>query len=790
MLITQAEKEKFLADMSEADFRERVIRRLFKTIGFKDGRDLCGPEEFGKDAVFIDTDRFGDESVIAIQTKTGSVTMAGDPSKNLHVILAQLRTALDHPHICVRTKTKKLPSIVYLAASGVINANARAYLEREISNPRLKFLDRDDLITKVDENCPEIWSGVIAQVSPYLKSLADRVDELSVSLNDNNHAQSTFGAFAAASDNTFVDPVLAYQEVKLERRNGRVFEDISFVDVRGSQLFRSSGIRALILGDAGSGKTTLMIRLAYSLAKSANISRKIYRVPIFARAFEFVGANGSSFQILSDLVIRNHSLQALPFSFEDMEAGRVVLLVDGLDELSEDHDRQSVIDFCLRFVDEHPKCSMALTTRPYSSVDRLDGLNRFRRYRIAPLSIEDASKMLTNLDSKKDQDANSEWRRETLRKLEGVHGVELNPLLVTVFAVSSKIDKKDIPANITELFAKFTELMLGRWDEKKGFDKQYQAKIKDALLSEFAFDLHKRGDSTFKRAEFIDFATARLKKVNRAADIGTLVSEILDRSGLLRGDEEVQFRHHLLQEYFASKGIPNIDFIRDEVGNDWWRNSVVFYFGGRPDSVAQLLDVATSNSFEPAQSFIAVGLALQACYFSNTDEKIDVWKWVNGAASAGLVSDLLPCLDDKYPVSHFLAGYLEARDSLALTGIQDQEFDIAGWCSGDKALEEHRSFWYAVGLGELGEFELLEKFLIKETIRDPLLLTAVHIGCFFAEHMRELSSDKKLVVSRIVNKLNPLVESNRRKITEEFRGQLLEYRRGGVVALDEPEPTK
>ncbi len=790
MFITQTEKEKFLAELSEENFREQIVRRLFKAIGFRDGRDLCGPEEFGKDAIFIDTDRFGDESFVAVQTKIGAITMAGDPSKNLHTILSQLRTALDQPHICVRSKARKLPSVVYLAASGTINANARSYIQSEISNPRLKFLDRDDLIAKVDEKCPEIWSGIVAEVSPYLKSLADRVDELSISVQDINNAQSSLGAFAAASDRAFVDLLLGYQELTLEKRDGQITEGFRFVEVRGSQLFRNDGVRALVLGEAGSGKTTLMIRLAYLLAKNSSVSRKTYRVPVLVRAFELVTQAGDVFSTLSNLVLKNHALRALPFGLEDFEAGRVVLLVDGLDELAESADRQAVIDFCLRYVDAYPRCSMALTTRPYSSVDRLAGLNRFKRFRMSSLSIEDASKMLANLDSQKGAAAAADWRRETLRKLQGIHGVDLNPLLVTVFAVSTKIDKKDVPANIAELFAKFTELMLGRWDEKKGLDQQYQAKVKEALLSEFAFELHKSGGSSFQRSEFVAFAARRLREINLTADLDLLVAELLDRSGLLRGDEEMEFRHHLLQEYFAAKGMPGIEFVRGVVADDWWRNSVVFYFGANPRNVEQLLDVATSNSGRAADSFIAVGLALQACYLSKIDDRIDVWKWVNGAAASSLIELESAAQEEKYPLTHFIGGYLEARDALALSGIEDGGHHLAEWCKNfvDGEVAERHAFWYAVGLSELGEFKLLGD--VMETIKDQMLLTAIYFGLFFAHDLKALTLDQKKKISSLMQKLEPVVAINRHRITDEFRGQLLEYRRGGVVALDQAEPSR
>ena len=534
-----------------------------------------------------------------------------------------------------------------------------------------------------------------------------------------------------------------------------------------------------------------MVRLAYMLAKSAVLSTKTYRVPVFVRASELVGTSSDLFAVLSQLVIRNHGLRTPPFDLEDFEYGRIVLLVDGLDELAESVDRQAVVNFCLQYVAQYPKCSLALTTRPYSSVDRLLGVEKFKRYRISPLSMDDASRMLTNI-GKGDAQA-ADWRHETLRKLEGVHGVELNPLLVTVFAVSSTIDKKDVPANITEIFAKFSELMLGRWDEKKGLSQQYQAKVKEALLSEYAFRLHSNGESSFMRTDFIDFASRRLREIHMSADLDTLVTEILDRSGLLRGGHEVEFRHHLLQEYFAAKGIPDIEFVRASIGDDWWRNSVVFYFGANPASVDSLLDVATSNRFAPQESFIAVGLALQACYLSNMGERMDVWKWVNGAASVSLatqLSDSDESSKDRYPISTFIAGYVEARDALALSGIEDPDYDISSWCSAesDSAMREYQCFWYAVGLAELGEFALLNRFIRTKAVTDTLLLTAIHFGCFFARELKSISTAQRKEIDSLVSLLNPIVAVHRHRITEEFRGQLLEYRRGGVVALDEVEP--
>ncbi len=61
--ISRFKKERFLLSMSEDKFRDEVVRPLFLRQGLKDGRDLCGPFEKGKDAVFVAEDQLGMKDV-------------------------------------------------------------------------------------------------------------------------------------------------------------------------------------------------------------------------------------------------------------------------------------------------------------------------------------------------------------------------------------------------------------------------------------------------------------------------------------------------------------------------------------------------------------------------------------------------------------------------------------------------------------------------------------------------------------------------------------------------------
>src|SRR5207237_9377591 len=118
-----------------------------------------------------------------------------------------------------------------------------------------------------------------------------------------------------------------------------------------------------------------------------------------------------------------------------------------------------------------PKCRVILTSRDYTFARKLPERLPFLRYSISPISVSQTEKIVARLSRGKSLQA--DMAKEMLRRLDNIHGMELNPLLVTVFVATSDYSRQDIPANITELFKKFTEMMLGRWDSSKRLAQQY-----------------------------------------------------------------------------------------------------------------------------------------------------------------------------------------------------------------------------------------------------------------------------------------------------------------------------
>ena len=271
---------------------------------------------------------------------------------------------------------------------------------------------------------------------------------------------------------------------------------------------------------------------------------------------------------------------------------------------------------------------------------------------------------------------------EFLRRLEKIHGFELNPLLVTVFAATTEHTKQDIPANITELFKKFTELMLGRWDERKGLRQQYQAPLKDFVLTRLAFNMHTSRKVSISRIEANEIIREELVQRGHEEDVPSLLDEIFNRSGLFRivGDN-IEFRHHLFQEFFAGRGIAEPETVHQLIHDEWWKRALIFFFGEKADNIGLLSSAAKQNhGLTPMlllEAATTVGLALQACYLSPVAEKLDLWKWV--VESIESCQD--PCLFDidprgERPQTSFFNYYLFVRDSVSLSHLRSNVSNV------------------------------------------------------------------------------------------------------------------
>lgn len=109
-------KLEFLGRFSEDEFRDQVVRPLFLRLGFSDGRDLCGPAEEGKDALFTKVNPLTDFDIWVIQTKKGKLDLSSKVQSNVVAAITQLQTALATRCPLTGSKVSRLPDKVVLWA--------------------------------------------------------------------------------------------------------------------------------------------------------------------------------------------------------------------------------------------------------------------------------------------------------------------------------------------------------------------------------------------------------------------------------------------------------------------------------------------------------------------------------------------------------------------------------------------------------------------------------------------------------------------------------------------------
>ncbi|PZV28271.1 MAG: signal transduction protein [Snowella sp.] len=348
---------------------------------------------------------------------------------------------------------------------------------------------------------------------------------------------------------------------------------------------RVSGLEAvqghrklMIWGKPGAGKTTFLKYIAMECL-AERLGTDCF--PIFLSLKEFAEKPGKP-ELLHYI---NHKFVDAGVKAEIIEKllnhGKALILLDGLDEVLE-KDSHRVISQIQQLADHlHYGKNQFLITCRIAAKEYL--FQDFREVEVADFDQEQIEVFVTKWFQSKNP-VKAEKFIEKLADNEPIQELASSPLLLTLLCLVFG-ELTNFPQNRAELYEEGVDILLKRWDGKRGIErdqlyKNLSAKRKEDLLSLIALETFRQGNYFFKQkvaetyiAQFIEnLPDAKSDPEALRLDSEDVLWSIEANHGLLvtRAKGIYSFSHLTFQEYFATRKLtlnPTTETLRELVSH-------------------------------------------------------------------------------------------------------------------------------------------------------------------------------------------------------------------------------
>ena len=379
------------------------------------------------------------------------------------------------------------------------------------------------------------WSEVAEIEADEAPERSLNIDELIVSVRDNIYGSivekcglirvldmsQPIGLNDIYTDVNILEKITGRRRLRiselLERATVQKKEWLSLSGIQGK---RVSGIEAveqhsklMIFGKPGAGKTTFLKHLAIQCVEG-RFKPKL--VPLFIPLKEFVEAPGqpSLLNYLIQLFARygvepktkikiglftklfGHYSTAVELF---LHQGRVLLLLDGLDEVKE-FDKSRVLQQIKSFANQFRKNPFIITSR---ITDKGYTFEQFTEVEVADFDDKQIKTFATKWFQPKQDMVKAETFMERLNQDKNIRELSTSPILLTLLCFVFE-ESGTFSSNRAELYKEGLDVLLSKWDMKRDIQrcqayKQLSLKQKEDLLSQIAFNTFELGTYFFKK---------------------------------------------------------------------------------------------------------------------------------------------------------------------------------------------------------------------------------------------------------------------------------------------------
>jgi hypothetical protein len=400
----------------------------------------------------------------------------------------------------------------------------------------------------------------------------------------------------------------------------------------------SESDRIFVRGAAGSGKTTLLQWIAVKSARgefddlNAEWNESL---PIFIQLRRF-----SKESLPSPEGFLRHMADSISDRMPDgwvselMAAGKAIVLVDGVDEVSEG-ERHIVREWLEDLTTVYPDCKYVVTSRPAAVTEDWLKKAKFAAVELQPMTFSDIQAFVAHWHEAAARDLPSEHNSadlsryqstliETIRTNRQIRNLATTPLLCAMLCALNRERRTKLPQDRSELYRIALEMLLDRRDIEREISvdrgQNFTLPEKIIILRELAYWLVLNEQSDAEYATVLERFSHRLRSMPTVRlSAQQVIKFMLVRSGLLREPVpgRIDFIHKTFQEYLAAVEVSelgHIPMLISKATEDNWREVTVLAAGAcQSRQKAELLSGLLSRAEADARNRHTLYLLAVAC---------------------------------------------------------------------------------------------------------------------------------------------------------------------------------
>ena len=329
-----------------------------------------------------------------------------------------------------------------------------------------------------------------------------------------------------------------------------------------------AGGRLVVLGDPGAGKSTLAAKLAHDLAADPDGTE----VPFLVVLRHLSTALQTGERTLAEhlaVVARDPYNVALSTEAIDylLLNGRAVVILDGLDEMTDVSLRRRVVDLVRGFALLYPMAPIVVTSRRVGYREAALDAVSFPVYELASFTtaqVETYARHWFALDDGTPQVDRHRLAESFLRDSESIEDLRSNPLLLTLLCAMYATDHF-IPRLRAQIYERCALMVFERWDIMRGISPpmEFDGRVRGAVQS-LAWEMLTGPEAELPEHKVVRLLVAHLMERGFDEDVAQAAAKsflhyCVGRAWVLAevGSTELEpvygFAHRTFMEYFAAE---------------------------------------------------------------------------------------------------------------------------------------------------------------------------------------------------------------------------------------------